>query len=121
MENRTIVYYEDFGAVGDGTHDDWKEIQAAHNYANEHRKEGYYIKGKPGANYLIKDIPNPTFIMTDVDWEGVNFTVDDRGITKESATRGRIFHVAPEEVMRSLTAEEVAEIFPEGKIDKNNL
>ena len=120
MQNKNYVYYEDFGAVGDGVHDDWEAIRDAHNYANERRTEGYSVKAKAGATYLIRDITKPTFIMTDVDWTGAKFIIDDTDLVKDDLRRGRIFHVAPEEPRRALTEEEIKEIFPESKIDKNN-
>ena len=120
MENKNYVYYEDFGAVGDGVHDDWEAIRDAHNYANERRADGYAVKAKEGATYLIKDLTAPTFIMTDVDWTGAKFIIDDRGIVKGDARDVRIFHIAPENAKRALSEEEIDEIFPVRKITKGD-
>jgi hypothetical protein len=120
MQEKKYVYYEDFGAIGDGIHDDWEAIRDAHNFANERRKEGYSVKGTPGKTYLIRDITSPTVIMTDVDWEDVSFTVDDRGLAKGAPRDCRIFHIAPEVKRYPLSKEEIDEIFPGRKIDKND-
>lgn len=121
MSDKKYVTYEEYGAVGDGVHDDWEAIRDAHNFANERRTEGYAVKGKAGATYYIRDITKPTFIMTDVDWTDVSFTIDNRGMTKGCERCCRIFHVAPEFVRYSLSEEEIDEIFPGRKIDKDNL
>ena len=54
--------------------------------------------------------------MTDVDWTGASFIIDDRDLVKGDKRGGRIFHVAPEEPRRPLLKEEIDEIFPEGKL-----
>ena len=121
MQEKKYVTYEEFGAVGDGVHDDWEAIRDAHNYANERRKEGYAVKATEGKTYLIRDIEKPTFIMTDVDWTGASFIIDDRDLVKGDKRGGRIFHVAPEEPRRPLSKEEIDEIFPEGKLSRGSL
>ena len=40
MEKR-IAIYEDFGAIGDGVHDDIEAIKACHDYANANSLEVY--------------------------------------------------------------------------------
>ena len=39
MEKK-IVYYKDFGAVGDGVHEDIDAIRACHEYANANGRKG---------------------------------------------------------------------------------
>ena len=41
-----FVSYEQFGAIGDGAHDDFEAIAAAHAYANEN---GLTVKANAGA------------------------------------------------------------------------
>ena len=84
MEKRTFVAYEDFGAIGDGKHDDMPAIVAAHNYANE---QGLDVRAKDGAEYLIggKDLTaviktntnfgNAKFIVYDVELENINASI----------------------------------------------
>ena len=72
------IYYNDFGARGDGYTDDFEEILAAHEYAN---KYGHTVNANKGYTYYfgteyqktMKVIP----IMTDVNWTGANFIIDD--------------------------------------------
>ena len=76
------IYYSDFGAKGDGYSDDFEEILAAHEYANEY---GHTVNADKGAHYYIgteyqktkKVIP----IKTDVNWTGAKFTLDDSNVT----------------------------------------
>ena len=44
------IYYEDFGAVGDGVTNDFLAIQAAHAHANQC---GHTVNGTAGATYYI--------------------------------------------------------------------
>ena len=50
MEEKRYVNYEDFGAIGDGEHDDMAAIAAAHAYANAN---GMPVKTKEDATYYI--------------------------------------------------------------------
>ena len=82
------VTYEEFGAVGDGAHEDFEAIWRAHEYANEN---GLSVKGKPGATYYINDprvdgVVETVKIRTDVDWTDVKFTIDDSKISLEDET-----------------------------------
>ncbi len=77
------IYYEDFGAVGDGKTNDYAAIRAAHIEANN---GGQKVFGKPGAVYLISstavdgDRCESIPIETDTDWQGAKFIFDDRYI-----------------------------------------
>ena len=46
----SVVYYEDFGAKGDGKTDDYQALYDTHVFANI---SGQTVKGKPGAKYYI--------------------------------------------------------------------
>ena len=50
MMKKTWITYEDFGAVGDGVHDDMEAIVRAHDYANEC---GLPVRAKDSATYYI--------------------------------------------------------------------
>ena len=77
MEEKIYVNYEDFGAVGDGEHDDMAAIVAAHAYANAH---GLPVKTRRDATYYIGPGANPAYVETDVDWNTSRFTIDDRAV-----------------------------------------
>lgn len=91
--NAHYVYYEDFGAVGDGVTNDADAIYEAHSYAvsGRHTK----IIGTPGKTYLIGEIASKSasIINCDVDWTDVKFIIDDREATITNGYRGSIFEV----------------------------
>ncbi len=70
------VYYEDFGAIGDGVADDFYAVRAAHAYANEHGAE---VHAKAGAKYRFgKGSGTDTIsIMTNTYWAGARIIFDD--------------------------------------------
>ena len=51
METK-YVFYEDFGAKGDGVTDDFLAFKAAHAYANENKLP---VMAKDGAVYYLHD------------------------------------------------------------------
>ena len=69
------VYYEDFGAVGDGVTDDFDAIVACHEYANRH---GIAVRAKDTAIYYIGGKAQHAVIKTDVDFGKAKFIIDDR-------------------------------------------
>lgn len=75
MSDKKYVTYEEFGALGDGVTDDMPAIVACHEYANANSVE---VRGSDGANYYIGGRNLTAIIMTDVNWGGAKFTLDDR-------------------------------------------
>ena len=115
----SVVYYEDFGAKGDGRTDDFFALYNAHVFANE---SGQTVKPsrKPplGLTYYIYDTrPNPEKsnstvsipIQTTTDWQGVKFIINDEKIPTFTVQddpvhamnyqlgKGSIFSIIPEE------------------------
>ena len=103
----SVVYYEEFGAVGDGRTDDFGAIYATHEFANEC---GQTVKATAGKNYYIKDTTLGTDtvhiakIKTNVDWCGADFTIDDTNLTvmveypdERKIAQNVIFKVEPDE------------------------
>ncbi len=73
------IYYEDFGAKGNGTTDDLEAIKKCHEYANQY---GHTVNGKATSTYRIgkNDAGTSAIIKTDVNWNGCKFIFDDRDI-----------------------------------------
>lgn len=78
MEN--LVKYSDFGAKGDGKTNDAAAICAAHKYANEHNLK---VRADDGAVYYIGEIAETAVVLTDTDWSGARFIIDDSEIGVE--------------------------------------
>ena len=95
----STVYYKDFGAVGDAVTNDIAAIADAHAYANS---RGLPVKAEEGATYYISDVESTVNIMTDTDWTGANFIIDDRNVPYD--LRGlSIFTVAASKSSYSVT------------------
>lgn len=75
MEKKKILSYEDFGAIGDGKHDDIDAIIACHNEAN---RLGLTVKTNDDAIYYIGGRDISAVIKTDVDFGKSKFIIDDR-------------------------------------------
>ena len=58
---KKYVTYEEFGAVGDGVHDDFAAICKAHDYANEN---GLPVKANDNATYYISLVKLFKYICT---------------------------------------------------------
>ena len=71
------LYYEDFGAVGDGKTDDFAAIVACHEEAN---RTGVPVKARDGAKYYISNKKMTAYIKTDVDFGEAEFIIDDRAL-----------------------------------------
>ncbi|MBO5945223.1 MAG: hypothetical protein J6Q69_01315 [Clostridia bacterium] len=69
------IYYDAFGAVGDGVTNDFSALVATHDWANKH---GHTVNGTKGKTYYIGSTGGKSIIvMTDVNWNGCNFIFDD--------------------------------------------
>ena len=82
-EGKTFVYYEDFGAKGDGRTDDQAAIVAAHEYAN---KNGLPVRANDKAVYYIGGGKEPAVIQTDVDFGKARIVIDDRHVENRWAS-----------------------------------
>ena len=71
------ITYEQYGAKGDGKHDDMPSIVAAHEAANA---KGLPVKAKDGATYYIGAGRLTASVRTDTDWGKARFIIDDSGI-----------------------------------------
>ena len=127
----SVVYYEDFGAKGDGKTDDFDAIYKTHEFANI---SGQTVKAKRGATYYIFDTSEPgkknarvAIIRTNVDWQGAEFIIDDTNIGLTAADdynylNKNIFQIAADKDMKGITlsaskasdAEYVATILGDG-------
>lgn len=121
-QDTSVIYYEYFGAVGDGETNDFEAMFLAHEAANE---GGQTIKATPGKTYYIGS-PNvdgrirSITIRTDVDWRGAKFIIDDTGLTSASGTPGKtsIFKVSedPDRAVLKITDSSVLETLTAQKI-----
>ena len=79
------VYYNDFGAVGDGVANDFLAIKACHAYANEN---GCEVSANEGFTYLIgKTDGDYITVKTSVDWTGATIIFDDKVIDVNNKER----------------------------------
>ena len=72
--DKKYVTYEEYGAVGDGVHDDQMAIIAAHDAANE---LGLPVRAKDGKTYYIGKSDKVAVIQTDVDFGKAKFIIND--------------------------------------------
>lgn len=80
------IYYEDFGARGDGVSDDFGAILACHEYAN---KYGHTVNATNGKTYYIgRTFGTVIQVRTNVNWNGASFIIDDLSFDKSDADRG---------------------------------
>ncbi len=114
MKNKKFVTYEEFGALGDGKTNDFAAIKQTHDYAN---KNGVAVKATEGKTYYISDTRidgevQTVSIMTDVDWRGASFIIDDSCFTTHNDVdilSVHIFRVASEYPMWELRDEKLFE------------
>jgi hypothetical protein len=85
-----IVYYSEYGAVGDGITDDFDAIIKAHDAANE---AGLPVRANAGATYYIGASNKTAKIQTDTDWGDAKFIIDDSKVTVENRN-SHIFNVS---------------------------
>ncbi len=91
------VTYENFGAAGDGTTDDFDAIVKTHEYANAN---GLSVFANETATYYIGGADKTARIMTDTDWSTARFIIDDTQVENRSAW---VFNVAPSQGGISIT------------------
>jgi len=86
----SVVTYEEFGAKGNGTTDDFLAIKAAHDYANI---SGQLVKaGGSSRRYYISDTRASgrleyITIKTDVDWNNCTIIIDDTDVSHMNDSR----------------------------------
>lgn len=88
-----VIYYSQFGAVGDGITDDYNAICDAHRYANEHKLP---VKAGIGERYYIGQSEKVAEIKTNTDWTGAEFIIDDSAIYP-GMVNNVVFMVSPTE------------------------
>ena len=88
----SIVTYEEFGAIGNGSADDYAAIAAAHDFANAGGQKVVAGEGR----YNLGQYSAPIKIMTDVDFTGAHFIIDDSKVEPNtSVAKSTVFNVAP--------------------------
>ncbi|MDB4385438.1 hypothetical protein N9Z12_05250 [Opitutaceae bacterium] len=71
---KSVVTYEQFGAVGDGLADDLPAIAAAHAFAN---KQNLPVRSEPTATYHLGRQALTAVIKTSTDWNTSRFIIND--------------------------------------------
>lgn len=77
------ITYEQYGARGDGRHDDMSAIIAAHEAANA---KGLPVKARSGATYYLGGNLTTAVIRTDTDWGTARFIIDDSALDVDYET-----------------------------------
>lgn len=88
---KSWLTYEEFGAAGDGFHDDTDAIAACHATANA---QALPVRARDGAVYYLGGKANTAEIRTDTDFGTARFIVDDRAPETLTAP---IFHVGSDQ------------------------
>ena len=108
-----VVTYEEYGAKGNGTADDYKALYDTHVFANQC---GQTVKGKKGAHYyvgpasLVRTIP----VKTNVDFNGATITVNDVGPDAYDKRETRLFTTVRQDGgVTTLTGDEVYALYAE--------
>ena len=109
----SVVYYSQFGAVGDGRTNDATAIYNTHAFANQ---SGQTVMGDKNATYYIFDITNTAVIMTNVDWNGATFLIEDRGSLIYNQRGKNIFSIASDYTTRTFSASEIHALFADKTI-----
>ena len=106
MSEKKRVFYSEYGAIGDGVADDHAAILAAHIDANE---KGYEVAADEGKTYYISPHTETIPVMTNVDWTGAKFIIDDREINYNGhpAQHTCLFTVLPARARFELDIKEV--------------
>ena len=100
------IYYDDFGAVGDGATDDFKAIKKCHDEAN---KYGHTVNGTEGKTYYIGTAngTDSITVKTDTYWNLCSFIFDDRDVDDPSVNKNylaQIFRIVPSKESTTLTS-----------------
>jgi len=74
---RKVVFYSDFGAVGDGKTDDIEAIVAAHAFANKHNLS---VQANDAATYYIGGKSKTAIIQTNTNFGKASFIIDDTNV-----------------------------------------
>ena len=89
-ESKKVIYYKEYGAIGDGVTDDFDAIIKAHAAANE---AGLPVKADAGATYYIGASTQTAQIQTDTNWGDAKFIIDDSKLAVENR-QSNVFHVS---------------------------
>ncbi len=106
-EHVSTVHYKDFGAVGDGYADDYDALYRAHQYANI---GGQKVYADEGATYYVNVFTKPIPVMTDVDFTGAKFIIDDRGSDVFAGRSLALFSVIRDKGPITLSVSEIEEL-----------
>ncbi len=110
------VYYNDFGAVGDGVADDYPAIIATHKYANQY---GFTVcagdnTGNTKYTYYIGATTQTAVIKTNVNWGKATFYIADKTIEFGStAAKTSIFRFESDYKQESISSDVISTIVNE--------
>ena len=95
----SVVTYEEFGVVGDGVADDYQAILDAHNFANNGGQKVIAGAGR----YNLGQHTSAIIIMTDVDFTGATFIIDDSEVGPQtSVSNSNVFTVKSKQREQSI-------------------
>ncbi|MBO7304587.1 MAG: hypothetical protein J6V09_05135 [Clostridia bacterium] len=124
VNEKRMVNYDDFGAVGDGVADDFAAVYKAHVYANEN---GCTVTATAGKTYrlhnsVIGGVAVTIPIKTDVLWTGANFIIDDSTLsvhTDAEIYSLYVFTVMPDEAPTRITDRTVLQEIVDAGLNRN--
>ena len=113
------LYYSDFGAAGDGATEDFFNLKAAHDHANETKRHTVYAES--GKTYYIHETrvggtgntPQIITIKTNVIWGDAKFIIDDHDLSTFDGTKrhnNNIFNVVSD--YDDITVTDAAKLTP---------